>query len=311
MTVTEIKSFLDYHKIKYSTKGSTDLLLDDFSSIYSLRDNSISWVRNLDTVNISSFYDSQNVCIIVPEFLTGLNNTFCQIKVDSPYEVYFSILEHFKIDENKDLVSNKSNESNKIIFARIGENFKHGNFVYIGKDVKIGDNCIFGNNISISGNVQIGNNVTIQSGVIIGEEGYGYYNNFDGFEKRVPHIGGIIIGDNVEIGANSCVVRGGLGDTVISDNVKIDNLCHIAHNVKIGKNTKITAMTMIAGSATIGENCWIAPGCKIMNQIKIGNECFLGMGAVVTKDISKNSLAVGIPAKVIKEYYPLSKGEKK
>jgi len=117
----------------------------------------------------------------------------------------------------------------------------------------------------------------------------------------VPHYGGVVIGQNVEIGANTCIDRGTLDDTIIGNNVKIDNLCHIGHNCIIKDNSSIVALSMLGGSAIIEENSYIAPGVMIKNQLKIGENSLIGIGAVVIKDVEKNKVVAGVPAKVIRE----------
>lgn len=183
----------------------------------------------------------------------------------------------------------------------IGKNVYIGHNCYIGKDVVIGDNVVIKNNVSIEGKVIIGNNAIIHSGVVIGSDGYGYYQDKEGRNIKVPHFGGVIIGENVEIGANTCIDRGTLDNTVIGNNVKIDNLCHIAHNVVIKDNCSVIALSMLGGSVVLEKDSYIAPGAIIKNQLKIGEKSLVGLGAVVIKDVEKNKVVAGVPAKVIKE----------
>ena len=167
--------------------------------------------------------------------------------------------------------------------------------------MEIGDNVFIENNVIIDNKVCIGENTIIHSGVVIGKEGFGYFKNDDGISIKVPHFGGVEIGHDVEIGANTCIDRGTLDDTIIGDYVKIDNLCHIAHNVIIGKRTKITAMSLLAGSSELGDECYLAPGVIVKNQVKIGARCIIGMGAMVLKDVEDQKVIVGSPGKVLRE----------
>ena len=161
----------------------------------------------------------------------------------------------------------------------------------IGKDTKIGPHVVIGPTVSI------GKNCIIKAGVVIGGSGFGYEKDDDGSWIKFPHLGGVIIGDNVEVGANTCIDRGTLGNTIIEDGVKIDNLCHIAHNTRIGKNSLIIALAMIGGSTKIGENCWVAPSIALRDNITIGDNAFIGLGAVVVKDVPDGIVVVGNPAK--------------
>ena len=176
----------------------------------------------------------------------------------------------------------------------IGNNCIFGSFVKIGPGVKIGSNCIIGDNVSIYYSI-ISNNVKIYNGVKIGGEGFGFI-SAKNFFKKIPQLGRVIIEDNVEIGCNSTVDRGSIGDTIISKNVMIDNLVHVAHNVKIGKNTIIAAMTGISGSCNIGNNTMIGGQVGISGHLKIGNNVKIAAKSGVMKDIPDNSSVGGYPA---------------
>jgi len=145
--------------------------------------------------------------------------------------------------------------------------------------------------------VELGEGVHIGPNCTIGFEGFGFEPDEDGAYHRFPHVGKVIIGDNVEIGANTCIDRGALGDTIIGDGTKIDNLVHIAHNVKIGKNCMIIALTCLGGGVIVEDGAYLGIGSSIRNQIKIGKGAFIGMGAVVVKDIDPGVTVIGNPAK--------------
>ena len=152
---------------------------------------------------------------------------------------------------------------------------------------------------AVISNAKIGKNVIIGAGAVIGGEGFGYMPDENGELIQFPHIGKVIIEDDVEIGANVCIDRGALGDTIIGKGTKIDNLVHIAHNVEIGKNCQIICHVSLGGSVKIGDNSFIGIGASIRNQIKIGKNVMVGMGAVVVKDVPDNTTMVGNPANPI------------
>ena len=194
----------------------------------------------------------------------------------------------------------------------------HGQNILIGKNVKIGSNCSIGHNSIIESNVQIGkncnigsnviikksiigNNVSILDGSIIGKKGFGF---FPSKKKniRYPHIGIVLVGNNVEIGCNNTIDRGSLSNTIIGDNCFLDNQVHIAHNVKIGKNCVITAQVGFAGSSIIGDNVMIGGQAGISGHLKIGDNVQIGGGSGVIKNIPDNTKVMGYPAKDIKKF---------
>lgn len=176
-----------------------------------------------------------------------------------------------------------------------------GPFSYIGI-CEIDKGTIIFSNCHIYDNVKIGKEVIINAGCVIGAEGFGYLQNEKGVYDNFPHVGAVIIEDKVEIGANTCIDRGALGNTHIREGVKINNLVHIAHNVVIGKHTLINAHVIVSGSTTIGNYSWVAPGAIVRDGIKIGSNVIVGMGAVVTKDIPNGETWIGNPARPIDKY---------
>ena len=177
------------------------------------------------------------------------------------------------------------------------------NNVTIGNDVTIGKNCLIYPSVVIYDNVTIGDNVILHAGAKIGVDGFGYVQSESKW-KKIPHIGTVIIENDVEIGANSCVDRGCLGKTIIKTGTKVDNLRHIAHNVTIGSNTAIAGLVGVAGSATIGNNVQIAGQVGIAS-VTIGNNCIIAGQAGVLKSLDDNKMVVGTPATPIKEEYKI------
>jgi len=173
--------------------------------------------------------------------------------------------------------------------AQIEEGTKIGSAVYIGPFCHI-ESCVV-----------IGDNVKIGSGTVIGKEGFGFEREMDGQLVRFPHIGGVRIEDDVEIGSNVSIDRGTLGDTVIGEGTKVDNLCHIAHNVYIGRHCMIIAQSMLAGSSSIGDYTTVAPCACVREKVRVGKNCLIGLGAVVTKDIEDGWVAYGSPAKPVRK----------
>ncbi len=182
---------------------------------------------------------------------------------------------------------------------RLGRNIYIGPNTYIGNS-KIGDNVIIYGNVYIYDNVIIGNNVIIHAGCVLGADGFGYERTNDNKLVKFPQLGQLILEDNIEIGANTCIDKGALENTIIKQGTKINNLCHIAHNVKIGKNVVVTGHVNISGSVNIEDNVWISPNSIIRNHITIGKNSIVGMGSVVTKNIPENETWYGNPARKMK-----------
>jgi UDP-3-O-[3-hydroxymyristoyl] glucosamine N-acyltransferase len=211
----------------------------------------------------------------------------------------------------------------KIIFSKVGNNFFvekpicaiHPTAVIhkdaiIAKNVFIGANCIIGKgtigegtilygNVFIYDNFKIGKNVKINAGTVIGAEGFGYNRDEAGIPIQFPHVGGVVIEDDVEIGSNTSIDKGALTNTIIKRGAKIDNLVHIAHNVIIGEYAYVIANAMIGGSTIIGNKTYVAPSVSIKDQLSIGENSLIGMSASVLKNIPDNQVWTGSPAQPI------------
>lgn len=183
--------------------------------------------------------------------------------------------------------------------ATVHPNSFIGPFCYVGV-ARIGEGTVIKGHCHISDNTIIGNSVLIHPGSVIGADGFGYARNEKNELEKFPHIGGVVIEDGVEIGANTCIDRGTLGNTLIKAGAKIDNLVHVAHNVTVGENAAIIANAMIGGSTAIGKNSWIAPSACLRDGINIGSDVTVGLAALVTKSIPDGEVWAGFPAKKIR-----------
>lgn len=202
------------------------------------------------------------------------------------------------VDPSVTLGQNVSIGANAVIEAGVslGDNVKIGANCFIGQQATIGDNTKLWSNVSIYHRVVLGKHCLVQANTVIGSDGFGYANN-KGQWVKIPQLGTVIVGDNVEIGASTTIDRGALENTIISDGVILDNQIQIAHNVTIGKQTAMAACSVIAGSSTLGSNCVIAGLVGINGHISIGDGCvFTGM-SMVTKSISEPGVySSGMPA---------------
>ncbi|MBR9726798.1 UDP-3-O-(3-hydroxymyristoyl)glucosamine N-acyltransferase [Shewanella intestini] len=196
-----------------------------------------------------------------------------------------------QIDASAQIGEGVAIAANVVIGANviIGENVQLGAGCVIGKDTIIGSNSRLWANVTIYHDVHLGSHCLVQSGTVIGSDGFGYAND-KGQWVKIPQIGGVRIGDNVEIGACASIDRGALSHTEIHDGVILDNQVQIAHNVIIGKNTAIAGATVVAGSATIGQYCVIGGGCCIAGHISITDGVFVSGSTNITNVIRKKGV---------------------
>ncbi len=173
-----------------------------------------------------------------------------------------------------------------------------GNFV--GDDSVLGDEAHLFPQVTIYAGSQIGQRVRIHAGTVIGSDGFGYVLD-SGIHRKIPQIGNVIIGDDVEIGANTCVDRGALGSTVIGCGTKIDNLVQVAHNVEIGEHSILCGQSGVSGSTKIGSNCILAGQSGIAGHLKIGDQATVGAQAGVMTDIPDGDTFLGTPAQPDKD----------
>jgi UDP-3-O-[3-hydroxymyristoyl] glucosamine N-acyltransferase len=181
--------------------------------------------------------------------------------------------------------------------AEIGANAAVGEGVTVGAGAVIGAGAVLGTGVSIGAGTRIGPRVVVldrvrvgarcivHPGAVLGADGFGFAPD-DGKWQKIPQIGGVVIGDDVEIGANTTIDRGAIDDTVIEDGVKIDNQVQIAHNVRIGAHSAMAAFSGVAGSTKIGKRCMIAGGVIILNSLEICDDVMFTFGSVVTKSVS-------------------------
>jgi UDP-3-O-[3-hydroxymyristoyl] glucosamine N-acyltransferase len=295
--IKDILSFLDEIHIEYHYTGLPDLQIEYFCPLSEPKERCITWIKNIDTYDLFNL-DADLQLALVVNFCDNreISEKYNIIRCDNPKETFFEILNRFFVVSKEPEIAPDS----IIETQKIGKNVSVGHRCYICEDVIIGDNVSIKSNVIIECPADIGDNTVIWSGVVIGTDGYGYYKKNDGINYKVPHFSGVKIGKNVEIGANTCIDRGTLADTVIGNNVKIDNLCHIAHNVQIEDNVMIAAMSMLAGSSIIRENAYIAPGALIINQKTVGKDAFVGLGAVVIDNVPSNKAVFGVPARIFR-----------
>lgn len=293
VSVKEIVAFLVDKGFDFRIIGEETCSVQGFSSLNNYKKGTLTWIKSEKNWN----QDVKNIRLIVVQegVVIPVKN---QIISKDSKAVFFSIIEHF-FEEDDD------------IQRYIGKSSVIGKNVTLGKNVKIGCNCsITGrvcigegtticDNVVIKNNVIIGKNCYIQSLSVIGEDGFGYSEDSNHKKTMVKHHGGVRIGNDVFIGSHVNIARGTIDDTYVADGVKIAPSTHIGHNNYIGQDATVIC-SQSYGSVHIGNNAYVV-GSIIRNQCVVGNNTMIGMGSVVTKDIPDNKIAIGIPAKIIKE----------
>ncbi len=175
--------------------------------------------------------------------------------------------------------------------------------VYIGAGVRIGSGCEICHGAKIFAGTVIGNNCVIKPNAVIGSDGFGFAPLPDGTWRRIPQVGNVVIGNDVEVGANTCIDRGALGDTYIADGVKLDNLIQIAHNVRIGAHTAMAAQAGVAGSTEIGEHCLLGGQAGVAGHIHIADGTKIQAQSGIAGSIKEPNTAVfGSPAIPYQDY---------
>jgi UDP-3-O-[3-hydroxymyristoyl] glucosamine N-acyltransferase len=284
------------------------------NNIKDAKNNEITFFNNLNYEKEAKYCNALS-CIVTETTANKLNKNVIPIISKNPLIDFYKIVSFFypyasQDNEKINILKNKNKFLKKNIFigentlidesVNIGNNTKIGNNVIIKSNVHLGKNCIIGSNVVIE-NSLLGDNIIIKSGTLIGQAGFGF--NFEK-KKRIkfPHIGRVIIENNVQIGTFCTIDRGSLTDTVIGEFTSIDNQVHIAHNVKIGNFCIIAAQSGIAGSSIIGNNVKIGGQTGISGHLSIGNNAKIGGKSGVVTDIGDNQTVMGYPAKSIRDF---------
>lgn len=235
------------------------------------------------------------------------------IEVNSPNTALLKVINHFFrpkvnltgvdetafIDKTAVIGSNCAIGRNVVISSgcRIGHNVKIYHNTVIMENVEIGDDCLIYPNVSVRENCRLGKRIIIHPGTVIGSDGFGYSPDSAGVYQKIPQIGIVIIEDDVELGANVCIDRASIGQTIVKKGTKIDNLVQIAHNVVVGENTAISAQSGISGSTKVGKNCIFAGQVGISGHVEIADRVIIAAQSGVSKSLVKPGTYFGSPAK--------------
>lgn len=274
-----------------------DIEINRFASLAHPTSDALCWAKK--PLQMTEIPEAA-VLVCLPEQEHNAERGTAMLHVKEPRRVFGDIVSRFNPEAHETGISDKAIVSPT---AKIGENVYIGPGTVIGDECEIGDGTIIDANVTIYRKVTIGKNCHISSGAVIGADGHGYVLDENNRYKKIRHMGNVVIGDNVDIGANSCVNRGVLDDTTIGNGTKIGNLVNVAHNVVICKDCMITPGVILTGSASVYDRCWISAGAVINNSVHIAEHNQVGMNAVVMRSVSnEDGVYVGVPAKFLKRY---------
>lgn len=272
-----------------SVEGNSDLYIDNVATIENAKQGSITFLSNPKYKKLLE--DTNASAVIVSEIPKSNINSIFLICSD-PYLAYAKVSKLF--NEEIDF-SNIKNHENFFVHASatIGEDVVIGPNAYIGENCVIGDRTKIYPNSSILKNVKIGKECIIHANSVLGSDGFGFAPSNEGY-KKIEQLGGLLIGDYVEIGSGCTIDRGAISNTVICDGVKLDNQIHIAHNVSLGKDSAIAACCAIAGSTKIGKNFQMGGLSGVLGHLQICDNVSVGAHTLITKNIKSPGDYVGI-----------------
>jgi UDP-3-O-[3-hydroxymyristoyl] glucosamine N-acyltransferase len=272
--------------------NGNDLKILTLGSLRNPRAGALSFAReNASIDEINDFLGAEGVLFLTNSSKPTFSGTY--ILSNNPEESFARAV--------RTITDYQTYQSDMFLFTSINQ-FKTSDAKQSLKlmNTTIDDTAVIQPGVSVGRNVVIGANSFIKSGAVIGSSGLGSFRNSQDANEHFPHIGGVVIGDNVEIGCLSTVAAGTLDPTVISSDVHMDDHVHVAHNCKIGKNSILTANVTLSGSTKIGRNCWLGVSTSTRDGVSICDNVFLGMGSLVVRDIDKPGQYFGSPARFIK-----------
>lgn len=291
-------------------EGDENTTVNSFAKIEEGVKGALSFLSNPKYTHY--IYETESSIVLINEDMAltkTVNPTL--IRVKNAYESIAMLLQLYEsvkpkkcgIDPQASISSTASIGENVYIgaFAVIGDGVVVGDntriypHTVIGDGVKIGKDCLIYPNVTIYEGCKLADRITIHSGAVIGADGFGFAPNTEGYQK-IPQIGIVVIEDDVEIGANTCVDRSTMGVTIIHKGVKLDNLIQVAHNVEIGENTVMSAQVGISGSTKVGAWCMFGGQVGLAGHISIGDKTFLGAKSGVISDVKGNESLIGVPA---------------
>ena len=286
--------------IQGRVEGDENATINTFAKIEEGKPGAISFLSNPKYTHY--LYDTESSIVLVNEDVElekPVKATL--IRVANAYECVAKLLQLYQ-----SMMPRKTGIDSLAFVsptAKIGKDTYIGPFAYVGDNVEIGEGCTINPHVTIYHGCKIGNRVTLHAGAVIGADGFGFAPNTDNYDK-IPQIGNIIIEDDVEIGANTCVDRSTMGSTIVHKGVKLDNLVQVAHNCEVGENTVMSAQAGLAGSTKIGAWCMVGGQAGFAGHIHVADKTFVGAQCGVIGDTKGNGeQLIGSPAMDPKVYF--------
>ena len=300
--------------------GDENTMVHTFAKIEEGVPGAISFLSNPKYTHY--IYDTQSSIVLVnKDFVPEQEVKTTLIKVDNAYESLAKLLTLYEMSKPKNTgvdplayIAPTAKVGKNVYIApfacvgdgaEVGDNTSLHPHAVVGSHAKVGNNCTLYPHATIYHDCRVGNNCVLHAGSVIGADGFGFAPSSEGYEK-IPQIGIVIVEDNVEIGANTCVDRATMGATIIRKGVKLDNLIQIAHNVEVGSHTVMASQVGVAGSTKVGEWCMFGGQTGLAGHIKVGNRVNLGAQSGVPGNIKDGQSLMGTPCIDVKNYFKSS-----
>ena len=267
----------------------SDCKIERVGSLGNLPKGALAFLSKPNSASLENLGNRSDVCVLTP-YSDEFEYAFSHIVVENPRLAYAKICREFFAPKIEAVI-----QSSSLIHpsATIGKNVHIGHFSIIGAEVNIGDNTFIGNNVEIMNNVTVGAHCHIKSQAVIGQEGFGFEKDQDNNYFRLPHLGGVIIADYVEIGTHSTIACGTIDPTKIGEFTKIDDHVHVGHNTNIGPNNILAGGVVISGGVKTGSHVWFGPNSCMMQRLTFDDGCMIGVGAVMYMN-GKKGVSYGV-----------------
>lgn len=298
ISIDAILEVLQRESITCSIQGNSRNIINTFCALEEPHDNAITWVKSAEFFDPAKVAAINNLVVLSSEALGNINANICVVVTPKPKAAFAIILQEFFVEH--DDIPNPGPGS-IVLSKRIAKDVVIGANCYIASDVTIGKGTVIQNNVTIYGPTKIGKNCTIASNTVICDQAVVFARDEHGNRRRVPYIAGVEIGDNVDIAMCVDIQSGFLHPTRIENEANIGAHCNVAHNCRIGEGTDLICRVDVCGSTAIGKRVYVAPGAVVLGHITIGDDALIAASAMVKKDIASGALAMGIPAKEVRE----------